>query len=87
MAFSFLGFVLATLPLAWQLEGTVFVNFSCFGTFNTHLTNICNPAWNVGCSLYGFWSGLACLIQFINHYAWRHTARNIAPVWCEIGDY
>ena len=27
MAFSFLGFVLATLPLAWQLEGTVFVNF------------------------------------------------------------
>ena len=45
MSFSFLGFVLGTLPLTWQLEGTVFVNFCYFGVYGTHLTKSSLERW------------------------------------------
>lgn len=42
-------------------------------------------AWNAGCSLYGIWTGLICLIQFTNHAVWKSDAIDRAPIWCDIG--
>ncbi|KLO16520.1 STE3-domain-containing protein [Schizopora paradoxa] len=41
-------------------------------------------AWNAGTCLYMVWTALACLNQFINSLAWRDSAINFAPVWCDI---
>lgn len=41
-------------------------------------------AWNTGTCLYMIWTGLACLIQFINSIVWRSNVINWAPVWCDI---
>nr|BDD37078.1 pheromone receptor [Rhizopogon roseolus] len=41
-------------------------------------------AWNTGTCLYMIWTGLACLIQFINSIVWRSNVTNWAPVWCDI---
>lgn len=30
------------------------------------------------------WTGLSCLIQFINSIVWRANVINWAPVWCDI---
>jgi len=30
------------------------------------------------------WTGLSCLIQFINSIVWRSNVINWAPVWCDI---
>ena len=39
----------------------------------------------MGCSLYGVWTGILCLIQFVNHVVWKEDAINRAPTWCDIG--
>ena len=31
-----------------------------------------------------FWTGLACLNQFINSIVWKGNVINWAPVWCDI---
>lgn len=41
-------------------------------------------AWNTGTCLYMIWTGLSCLIQFINSIVWRTNVINWAPVWCDI---
>lgn len=41
-------------------------------------------AWNTGTCLYMIWTGLSCLIQFINSIVWRSNVINWAPVWCDI---
>ncbi|KAG1763918.1 pheromone A receptor-domain-containing protein [Suillus occidentalis] len=41
-------------------------------------------AWNTGTCLYMMWTGLSCLIQFINSIVWRSSVINFAPVWCDI---
>lgn len=59
--FSFIGFVLVTIPFPWHLE-----------------------AWNTGTCLYMAWTGISCLIQFINSVVWTGNAYNPVPVWCDI---
>jgi len=41
-------------------------------------------AQNTGTCLYMAWTGLACLIGFINGVIWSDNVNNIAPVWCDI---
>ncbi|KIM42056.1 hypothetical protein M413DRAFT_445228 [Hebeloma cylindrosporum] len=41
-------------------------------------------AWNTGTCLYMAWTGLACLVQFINSVVWHGNAINWAPIWCDI---
>ncbi|KAI0078440.1 STE3-domain-containing protein [Panus rudis PR-1116 ss-1] len=41
-------------------------------------------ACNVGCILYSIWVAIVCLCQFINGVMFMHTAKDLAPVWCEI---
>ncbi|KAG1873819.1 pheromone A receptor-domain-containing protein [Suillus subluteus] len=41
-------------------------------------------AWNTGTCLYMIWTGLSCLIQFINSIVWQSNVVNWAPVWCDI---
>jgi pheromone a factor receptor len=41
-------------------------------------------AWNTGTCLYMIWTGVSCLIQFINSIVWRSNVINWAPVWCDI---
>ncbi|KAM6493088.1 Pheromone A receptor domain containing protein [Amanita muscaria] len=43
-------------------------------------------AWNTGTCLYMAWTGIACLIQFINSIVWNGNAYNPAPLaaWCDI---
>lgn len=41
-------------------------------------------AWNTGTCMYMFWAALGCLNLFINSVVWNRTARNLAPVWCDI---
>ena len=53
-----------------------------FETLPQSLTD--SLAWNTGTCLYMIWTGLACLIQFINSIVWRSNVINWAPVWCDI---
>lgn len=78
-AFSFIGFVLAVVPLTWQLQG----ESSTMSYVPDYRLIVL--AWNIGCILYGGWAGLLCLIQFINLMVWRSDAINKAPIWCDIG--
>lgn len=41
-------------------------------------------AWNVGTVAYMTWTGLACLMYFVNSIVWDGNAINWAPVWCDI---
>ncbi|TFK67120.1 STE3-domain-containing protein [Pluteus cervinus] len=41
-------------------------------------------AWNTGMFLFMAWTGLGCLILFINSIVWHHNAMNWSPVWCDI---
>ncbi|TFK67121.1 STE3-domain-containing protein [Pluteus cervinus] len=41
-------------------------------------------AWNTGMCLYMVWTGLGCLILFINSIVWHHNAINWSPIWCDI---
>ncbi|TFK67122.1 STE3-domain-containing protein [Pluteus cervinus] len=41
-------------------------------------------AWNAGMCLYMVWTGLGCLILFINSIVWHHNAINWSPIWCDI---
>ena len=33
------------------------------------------------------WTGLGCLIFFINSVVWKDNMTNWAPVWCDIGTF
>ncbi|TFK44579.1 pheromone A receptor-domain-containing protein [Crucibulum laeve] len=41
-------------------------------------------AWNTGTCLYMGWTGLMCLVFFINSIVWDANVINWAPVWCDI---
>jgi len=41
-------------------------------------------AWNTGTCLYMAWTGVQCLILFINSVVWNHNAINWNPIWCDI---
>ncbi|KAI0053512.1 STE3-domain-containing protein [Auriscalpium vulgare] len=51
----------------------------CAVPFSWHL-----ESWNAGTCLYMAWTGLGCLNAFINSVVWNGSARNVAPVWCDI---
>ncbi|KDR78092.1 hypothetical protein GALMADRAFT_65142 [Galerina marginata CBS 339.88] len=62
--------------------------FSAFAFIGFLMCSIPFPwhleAWNTGTCLYMAWTGLACLIQFINSVIWNRNAINWAPIWCDI---
>jgi len=62
--------------------------FSAFAFIGFVLVTIPLPwhleAWNTGTCMYMFWGGLGSLNYFINSVVWNNTARNLAPVWCDI---
>ncbi|KAJ7732988.1 STE3-like pheromone receptor [Mycena metata] len=44
-------------------------------------------AWNVGTCLYMIWTGLACLVFFINSIVWNGKIVNWSPTWCDISTH
>ena len=79
-AFAFIGFILVSIPLPWHFEGTFFNAQSCQSC--TKATTL--AAWNTGTCLYMIWTGIGCLIGFINSIVWNRNVGNWAPVWCDI---
>ncbi|KAG0694465.1 pheromone A receptor-domain-containing protein [Suillus ampliporus] len=64
----------------WVFSMFAFIGFMCcMIPLPWHL-----EAWNTGTCLYMIWTGLSCLIQFINSIVWRSSVINWAPVWCDI---
>ncbi|KAG2056536.1 STE3-domain-containing protein [Suillus hirtellus] len=64
----------------WVFSMFAFLGFlCCMIPLPWHL-----EAWNTGTCLYMIWTGLSCLIQFINSIVWRGNVINWAPVWCDI---
>lgn len=64
----------------WVFSMFAFLGFlCCMIPLPWHL-----EAWNTGTCLYMIWTGLSCLIQFINSIVWRSSVINWAPVWCDI---
>ncbi|THU76386.1 STE3-like pheromone receptor [Dendrothele bispora CBS 962.96] len=41
-------------------------------------------AWNAGTCAYMIWTGIQCLVEFINSLVWAGNVKNVAPVWCDI---
>ncbi|TDL13806.1 fungal pheromone STE3G-protein-coupled receptor [Rickenella mellea] len=41
-------------------------------------------AWNTGTCMYMIWTGVVCLIQFVNSIIWHGNAINKAPIYCDI---
>lgn len=71
----------ATQPYPNELFSTfAFLGFVlCAIPFPWHL-----EAWNTGTCLYMAWTGIGCLILFINSIVWHGNAINWAPVYCDI---
>jgi len=64
----------------WFFSTWAFIGFMmCMIPLPWHI-----EAWNTGTCLYMFWTGLACLNQFINSVVWNSDVINRAPVWCDI---
>ncbi|TDL24575.1 STE3-domain-containing protein [Rickenella mellea] len=40
-------------------------------------------AYNTGTCMYMLWSGVMCLIYFVDSIVWRHDAIDRSPVWCD----
>lgn len=73
------------------LSASYYALFHSHGTLKVTLSSrnvvfslTCHPAWNTGTCLYMIWTGLACLIFFINSVVWNSDVINKAPVWCDI---
>ena len=79
-AFSFVGFVLISIPLYWHFQC---MYRSILPSSGLELTSV-HAAWNIGCILYIFWVGGQCLFHAINLHIWRDNVINSAPVWCDI---
>lgn len=41
-------------------------------------------AWNTGTCMFMFWTGLGCLVQFINSVVWNKNMIDRAPIYCDI---
>ena len=81
--FSFIGFILALIPIPWHLQGAQITNSVLRQRHTrTHTTRIL--AWNTGTCLFMAWTGLGCLNYFINSIIWNGNTVNWAPVWCDI---
>jgi len=69
----------------WASPTEVYAVFSFIGfilcaiPFYWHL-----EAWNAGTCLYMAWTGLGCLMQFINSIVWYENMADKAPVYCDI---
>ncbi|KAF7327402.1 Pheromone B alpha 1 receptor [Mycena kentingensis (nom. inval.)] len=44
-------------------------------------------AFNVGTVLYMLWTGLACLVLFINSIVWHNNVIDWSPTWCDISTH
>ncbi|KAI0270665.1 pheromone A receptor-domain-containing protein [Gloeopeniophorella convolvens] len=68
------------LPPNHVYSGFSFVGFvMCAVPFYWHL-----EAWNTGTCLYMAWTGLGCLMQFVNSVVWDRNMINKAPIYCDI---
>ena len=79
--FSFIGFVLCTIPLYWHLEGK---RGSTTHVIAVLILKLDRVAWNVGTCLYMTWTGLGCLFQCVNSIVWNKNMIDRAPVYCDI---
>ncbi|KAJ7153329.1 pheromone B alpha 1 receptor [Mycena filopes] len=43
--------------------------------------------WNVGTCLYMIWTGLACLVFFIDSIVWNGNIGNWSPTWCDMSTH
>ncbi|KAF8145345.1 pheromone B alpha 1 receptor [Mycena galopus ATCC 62051] len=65
--------------------------FSMFALIGVLCSSVPLPwhleAWNTGTCLYMVWTGLACLVFFINSIVWSGNVIDWAPVWCDISTH
>jgi hypothetical protein len=82
--FSFIGFLFCAIPFTWHLKRKIgpplrFLNLSMIEV-NSMLADR-----NTGTCLFMAWSGISCLVQFIDSVIWNGNIVNWSPVWCDIG--
>ncbi|KAF7293020.1 Argonaute-like protein [Mycena indigotica] len=67
----------------WFFSAMAFIGFVLsFIPLPWHL-----EAWNVGTCLYMIWTGLACLVLFINSIVWHNNVIDWSPTWCDISTH
>ncbi|KAF7312806.1 Pheromone B alpha 1 receptor [Mycena kentingensis (nom. inval.)] len=67
----------------WFFSALAFIGFVLsFIPLPWHL-----EAWNVGTCLYMLWTGIACLILFINSIVWHNNVIDWSPTWCDISTH
>lgn len=79
-AFSFLSFVLVTIPFVWHLQGEQ----SALSALSSLMNLLRSPAWNTGTCIYMGWVSLTSLLLFINSVVWNDNTVNWAPIYCDI---
>ncbi|KAJ7482126.1 pheromone B alpha 1 receptor [Mycena galericulata] len=72
-----------TGPPNWVFSAFAFVGFLCSSIPLTwHL-----EAWNTGTCLYMIWTGVACLIFFIDSIVWSGNVIDWSPTWCDLSTH
>ncbi|KAF7331661.1 Pheromone B alpha 1 receptor [Mycena kentingensis (nom. inval.)] len=67
----------------WVFQTFAFVGFVLsFIPLPWHL-----EAYNVATCAYMIWTGLACLVLFINSIVWQGNMLDMAPTWCDISTH
>ncbi|KAF7288416.1 Pheromone B alpha 1 receptor [Mycena chlorophos] len=70
-------------PPSWLFSALAFLGFVLsFIPLPWHLR-----VWNIGTCGYMLWSGVGCLIFFIDSLIWRGNTLDSAPVWCDLSTY
>ncbi|KAJ6457725.1 pheromone A receptor-domain-containing protein [Mycena sanguinolenta] len=72
-----------TGPPNWVFSAFAFIGFLCSTIpLPWHL-----EAWNTGTCLYMIWTGLACLVFFIDSIIWNGNVLDSAPAWCDLSTH
>ncbi|KAI0789253.1 pheromone A receptor-domain-containing protein [Abortiporus biennis] len=70
---------------SWPIDFGFLTAFSFLSGFLVLIPLIWHiQAWNIGCILFIFWAALLNLGHGINQVIWRDSAKNFAPVFCDI---
>ncbi|KAJ7055539.1 STE3-domain-containing protein [Mycena amicta] len=67
----------------WVFQTFAFIGFVLsFIPLPWHL-----EAWNVGTCLYMIWTGVACLVLFVNSIVWQNNVIDWSPTWCDLSTH
>ena len=50
-------------------------------------TALVRQSWNVGVCMLAIWLAITTLINVVDTIIWAGNTNDIAPVWCDIGEF